>query len=111
VIKFRFDPNKKGDARMGIKITEKARELYGALCPISTGKCESVEELDYKINRAVDFGKVLKIKNGVSYVLYYNNLFHIKNNEIIHLEKSNARYFVDEKKKSKHYNNTYKVLV
>ncbi|WP_179089087.1 hypothetical protein [Paenibacillus odorifer] len=46
---------------MKINIDEKARKLFGSLCPTSTSKCETLMELDYKIQRCIDLGRRLNV--------------------------------------------------
>jgi len=96
---------------MKINITEKARELYGQYCSISTAKCESFEELDYKIQRCIDLGQKRCLSDGTYLVQYYRNQFHIKDGEIINMSRSKKCHLIKEKRKINHYYNTYKVMV
>jgi hypothetical protein len=96
---------------MIIKIDWLTRNLYSQLCPISSSKCESVYELDYKIQRCIDLGKVTKASNGLKLIQYYRNQFHVKNNQIIDIVKTKHSYEVNEKSKNAHYNKSHKVVV
>jgi hypothetical protein len=96
---------------MMIKIDWTARNLYSQLCPISSSKCGSVHELDYKIQRCIDLGKVTKSSGGLKLIQYYRNQFHVKNNRIINIVKTQHSYEVNEKVKNAHFNKSHKVVV
>ncbi|MMZ67777.1 hypothetical protein D1872_303980 [compost metagenome] len=96
---------------MLIKITEKARKLYGTFCPYSTEKCSSFSELDYKIQRCIDLGKEMTVThNNVHLIQYYHLQFHVLHNQIINLVRTDYCYHIPEILKIKHYYNTYKVV-
>jgi hypothetical protein len=96
---------------MIIKIDWLTRNLYSKHCPISASKCESVSELDYKIQRCIDLGKVTKSSGGLKLIQYYCNQFHVQNNQIINIVKTKHSYEVSEKVKNAHFNKSHKVVV
>lgn len=95
---------------MRVKITEKARKLYGQNCPYSTEKCESLYELDYKIQRCIDLGKKKKSSANTYSVQYYKIQFQIKDNEIVNIQRTKKCYEIDDKVKNSHYKREFRVL-
>jgi hypothetical protein len=96
-----------------MKISKTVRDKYQVLCPISTSKCSSFSEIDYKIHRAVDIGSETVFKDK-SIVGYHNLVFQVKNNIITDmwkLDKEDGYIHIPEKKKRNHYNIHSKVMV
>lgn len=95
-----------------MKIKQEVREKYANLCPSSTRKCEYTYELDYKIRRGVELGKVVKIEGNKLHYQYYFNCFVVEKNKIIDMYKNMDQYIaVDEEIKKKHYDDEFKVMV
>jgi hypothetical protein len=93
-----------------MKIKQHVREKYMELCPYSTHKCESYEELDYKIIRAVETGRV--INTYPCRVIQYHNLsFTLKNGTVIDMKKNNDYYFVSEHRKEAHERRYFNIVV
>nr|WP_156736304.1 hypothetical protein [Mycobacterium sp. E3298] len=97
---------------MKINITERARELWKEYCPLSTLKCDSFEELDYKIQRSVDLGRRIKIKrDGTMLYHYHNRIVFVKNNEVIGMAKVKTEHKVSERLKLRHYYQVNEICV
>lgn len=80
------------------------------LCPVSTFKCNTYEEMDYKITRAVELGKV--INTYPFRVLQYHNLrFTVKDGAVIDMEKNNEYYAVTENRKAAHERRYYNIVI
>lgn len=89
-------------------INDKARELYKRNCPKSAKRCNSIEELDFKIQRCIDLSYHLKTKeNGTQLYHYFNNIFYVKEYEIVDIQKSKSSFFVSEEKREEYYNKNY----
>lgn len=98
--------------KMKIKITERARKMYGENCPYSTEKCESLSELDYKIQRCVDLGDKIEFHNKLYAVQYYKLQFIIDGNEIVSIHRNEEEYYhINKKLKHKYYLNHCKVMI
>jgi hypothetical protein len=99
---------------MRIKIDENARNLYKENCPFSYAKCESISEVDYKIQRCVDLGRWKALDQDLSFfeVLYHKKKLVILNGKLIDMFTSDEpEYKVSERAKEKHYNTYYKVMI
>lgn len=94
-----------------MKISQNVRYKYMEICPNSTMKCDTYEEIDYKIKRAVDLGRVV-YTYPCRVIQYYNLRLTVeigdKENTVIDMEKNDDFYRVDEDRKfaheCKHYN-------
>lgn len=93
-----------------MKIKQSVRELYQELCPYSAHKCDTYEEMDYKIIRAVELGKVI---NTYPYrVLQYHNLrFTVDGDTVVDINKNNEYFDVYEERKVKHARRYYNIVV
>lgn len=94
-----------------MKIKKSVREKYMELCPHSTHKCDSFSEIDFKIERAVHVGKVLRT-HPVKEVQYGNLKLTVDKNtyEVIDIEINNRdKYKVSEKLKRDYDRKYYKV--
>lgn len=98
---------------MRVKITDRARELYKEVCPVSYRKCLTQDDVDYKIQRCVDLGRWNTLDQDLSYitVTYYKNKLVVLNGEIIDMFKTEDEYFeVDEDLKYKHWAKHYDLI-
>lgn len=90
---------------MRINVTNDARKLYGQFCPVSTYKCSSLDELDYKIQRLVDLGDKCNVDDNHTLVYYHYLEIEVFNNEIVNirkLEDKSMYYHIPEFKKIMH---------
>ncbi|MCR8641409.1 hypothetical protein NV379_01955 [Paenibacillus sp. N1-5-1-14] len=98
-----------------MKVSTKVIEKYFELCPSSTLKSDSFAEIEFKILRAVELGKVIEyIDGGNGMVVRYHHLnFILDRNLIVDMKKDTEARFVhiSEKRKSEYYNTYNKVLV
>ncbi|WP_405169450.1 hypothetical protein [Paenibacillus sp. FSL H3-0286] len=90
-----------------MKIKQHVREKYMELCPYSAHKCESYEELDYKIIRAVETGRVINTYPCRA-IQYHNLRFTVKDNTVIDMEKNseyaNVSHYRKRQFEQKYYN-------
>jgi hypothetical protein len=97
-----------------MKISQYVRDKYMELCPVSTMKCDTYEEIDYKIKRAVDLGKVV-YTYPCRVIQYFNLRFTVeigdKENTVIDMEKNDDYYQVDEYRKVVHECKYYNIVV
>jgi|GEM_PF-3509466 len=88
-----------------MKINQYVIDKYMEICPVSTMKCDTYEEIKYKIKRAVDLGKVV-YTYPCRVIQYYNLRFTVevgdKENTVIDMEKNDDYYQVDEYQKFAH---------
>jgi len=99
---------------MKINIDNRARELYQLNCPHSYKKCESLEEVDYKIQRCVDLGKWNSRDHDLSFVeiQYHNKMLVVLNNRLVDMFTCDEpEYKIEEEMKEQHYNTYFKVMV
>jgi hypothetical protein len=92
-----------------MKIKSKVVMKYLELCPTSSRKCDSFEEIKYKIERAVTLGKVVS-KAGIDkrVIRYYHLNFIVKNNIVIDMikDEESKKIEISEHLKRR-YDNTY----
>ena len=97
-----------------MKISRYVRDKYMEICPVSTHKCNTYEEIEYKIKRAVDLGKVI-YTYPCRVVQYHNLSFTVeigdKENIVIDMEKNDQYYSVDEYRKVAHERKYYNIVV
>ncbi|OMD76885.1 hypothetical protein BSK50_14130 [Paenibacillus odorifer] len=93
-----------------MKIKSSIREKYMELCPASTMKCSSFEEIDYKIRRAVEIGHVMKTYPQRE-IQYHNLRFIVKDERVVDMFKNDQYIAVSEYKKSVHECKYYKIVV
>jgi len=93
-----------------MKIKKSVREKYMELCPYSTRKCDTYEEIDYKIKRAVEIGRLM---NTYPYqtVQYYYMQFTIKDNTIIDMKKTSDYFYITSRAKRKYDEEHFKISV
>lgn len=96
---------------MKLKINQRARELYIKNCPVSAAKCNTYEELDYKIQRCVDLGNCNFKNEDLLEVRYHNRKLIILHNELIDMYPYEPEYKVSEQLKEEYYNRHFKVVV
>ena len=78
-----------------MKILSNVIQMYQILCPVSTNKCESYSEIEYKIVRAVNLGTVIQLNPDGSVVYgYYNLQFTVKNNKVIDMNKNKINIYI-----------------
>lgn len=96
-----------------MKISKQARINYMEHCPLSTMKCESRSEIDYKVLRAAELGKLILQYGEYKVVRYYCLNLYIENREVMKIEKDIKRKVVhiSEKSKNEHWMKYYKVAV
>jgi hypothetical protein len=93
---------------INLEISSKVRNLYLALCPLSSAKCDTFSEIDYKIKRAVELGKSVEKRSNGNYVVGYFHLRFLINGKgkVIDMWKKGADgkcIIVSEKLKRRHY--------
>lgn len=91
-----------------MQVTEKMRKRYAELCPLSFAKCINLEEVDFKIKRAVTLGLTTDISlDGSLLVQYYHNQFVVKDGSVITMNKTKKSFEVKKGLKKK-YNCCFK---
>lgn len=89
-----------------MKITKNVIEQYQFLCPISSGKCDSFHDIEYKITRCITLGQVVEIRdNGKTHIVrYYHLNFTVTKNKVVGMisDKSKSLVFINEKAKSQY---------
>lgn len=74
-------------------IDEKVIQKYKQQCPVSTQKCKSIKEIEYKIFRAIHTGRMSKNENGKKHINYYRNCFVVKGNRVVDLYYDRENYW------------------
>lgn len=84
-----------------MKINKLVRDKYMELCPVSTYKCDTFQQIEYKIKRAVFLGKIVKTY-PCKEVQYFNLRFVINKHtyEVIDIVKNNEYFEVPEYRKT-----------
>jgi hypothetical protein len=95
-----------------MKINKSVRDKYMELCPASSFKCDSFQEIEYKINRAVFLGKIVKTY-PLQEVQYFNLRFVINKHtyEVINMMKNDEYYDVPEYRKTAYDRINDKIVV
>jgi hypothetical protein len=97
-----------------MKISKEVIEKYQELCPLSSMKCESRFDIEYKIMRAIHLGKQTEIlDHGDTLVIRYHfNNFYIHKNKVVDMKKdfSKNEFFVSRTEKDK-YDKIHSMLV
>lgn len=96
-----------------MKISQYVRDKYMEICPVSTMKCDTYEEIDYKIKRAVDLGKVV-YTYPCRVIQYYNLRFTVEIGEVntvIDMENNDDFYQVSEHRKYAHECKYYNIVI
>ncbi|RXZ77959.1 hypothetical protein EBB07_28275 [Paenibacillaceae bacterium] len=100
--------------KLKLNVTNKSIEKYIKVCKFSAAKCDSLEEVVYKITRGVELGKtIMRFAGGFRIIRYHNVNFTLKCNEVIdiNVDKKNNEVPITERLKRMHYNKHYKVMV
>jgi hypothetical protein len=66
-----------------LRIKQNVIDTYMQLCPVSTYKCESYSEVEYKVLRAISLGQMIEIREKEHVIGYYHLRFVIKNNQVV----------------------------
>lgn len=74
-------------------IDEKVVQKYKQQCPVSTQKCKSNNEIEYKIFRAILTGRVSRNENGQKHINYYRNCFVVEGNRVVDLYYDRENYW------------------
>lgn len=84
-----------------MKIKSSVIDKYEALCPFSFMKCDSFDEVRYKIIKCVTLGQVIRTEENKKYIQYYYNQFVLENGEVVDLFKDMSTYIeISEKVKA-----------
>ncbi|ALS22140.1 hypothetical protein [Paenibacillus naphthalenovorans] len=91
-----------------MKITPKALKQFQELCPLSSSKCNSYHEIEYKIHRCIQLGEIAALNNdGSRQVNYYHLKFTIKGDKVIDIRKDKGGRYVHVSEKAK---NEYDII-
>ncbi|GAA4879226.1 hypothetical protein GCM10023310_69200 [Paenibacillus vulneris] len=78
-----------------MKVKRQVIEQYLELCPLSSFKCSTHEEIEYKVKRCVSLGKIVEMNNDGSLVYgYYHLRFIVKDECVIEMFKVNKKYTI-----------------
>lgn len=85
-----------------MKINNLVKDQYKLNCPISWNKCnDNEQELELKIQRAIDLGKVIYTYGKRKVVRYHHMCFMVDKNEVIAMwrDRKIEEYNVSESEK------------
>ncbi|GFN32454.1 hypothetical protein [Paenibacillus xylaniclasticus] len=86
-----------------MKVTNRVLEQYTQLCGFSSRKCESYHDIEYKIRRHIELGKIIELKDGGDTVIvrYFDLNFTITKNKVVDAQrdKNKPMVWVSEKAK------------
>ncbi|GMX64568.1 hypothetical protein Elgi_38370 [Paenibacillus elgii] len=86
-----------------MKISKSVVDRFQDNCPLSSYKCDSFSEIEYKIKRAVSLGKVLVLHNDGSRTLgYYHLRFVVRNNKVMDMFKTEDDKIINVSEKEKY---------
>ncbi|ASA22575.1 hypothetical protein [Paenibacillus donghaensis] len=93
-----------------MKIKQLVREQYQELCPYSAHKCDTYDQIDFKIKRAVETGRVT---NTYPYriVQYHNLQFVVSGDTVVNMSKNSDYAYVSEDRKQSYERKFYKIVV
>ncbi|GAV11442.1 hypothetical protein [Paenibacillus sp. NAIST15-1] len=96
-----------------MKIDQKAIEQYQELCHLSAMKCETLFDIEYKIERAIALGQLIEMTSETKMYRYYNLNFVVKNNKVVRIYRSRSipEVFINEKIKFQYDRIHRKILV
>lgn len=86
-----------------MKISNEVIYKYTQLCKTSTAKCESFFDIEYKIYRHINLGKLIEIKDKGDTIIvrYYDLDFTITKNKVVNLERDRNKELVWIKEENK----------